>query len=88
MPSSDPLVLVRYFDVVLVVLAAPFVLLMGGPALGYAVAAVTWIVTRFGGLLFEHRSTRRVAIGGAAKMQREKLSRVALCPHNHGCDAG
>ena len=30
MPTSDPLVFVRYLDVVLVVLAAPFVLLMGG----------------------------------------------------------
>ena len=48
MPTSDPLVIVRYLDILLVVLAAPFVLLMGGPVLGYTVAAVAWIVTRFG----------------------------------------
>ena len=46
MPTSDPLVIVRYLDVALVVLAAPFVVLMGGPVLGYMVAAAAWIVTR------------------------------------------
>ena len=35
MSTSDPLVVVRYADVLLVILAAPFVLLMGGPVLGY-----------------------------------------------------
>ena len=48
MPSSDPLVIVRYLDVLAGVLAAPFVLLMGGPMLGYASAAPTWIATRIG----------------------------------------
>ena len=37
MPTSDPLAFVRYLDVVLVVLAAPFVVLMGAPMLGYVV---------------------------------------------------
>ena len=40
MPTSDPLAFVRYLDVLLVVLAAPFVILMGGPLLGYVVGAV------------------------------------------------
>ena len=53
MPSSDPLVIVRYFDVVLVILAAPFVILMGGPVLGYAVGALAWIGTRIGGAAVE-----------------------------------
>lgn len=47
MSHSDPLVFVRYLDVALIVLAAPFVLLMGGPILGFAVAGGVWIVTRF-----------------------------------------
>ena len=44
--SSDPLAPVRYLDVVLVVLAAPFVVLTGLPVLGYAVGAGVWIVGR------------------------------------------
>ena len=40
--SSDPLAPVRYLDVVVVVLAAPFVLLTGLPVLGYVVGAVLW----------------------------------------------
>jgi hypothetical protein len=47
MPTSDPLVLVRYLDVFLVVLAAPFVILMGGPVLGYLAGGGAWIATRF-----------------------------------------
>ena len=43
MPTSDPLVFVRYLDVIVVILAAPFVVLMGGPMLGYVVGAVAWI---------------------------------------------
>src|SRR4051812_27764248 len=34
---ADPLLLFRWLDVILVVLAAPFVILMGLPALGYCV---------------------------------------------------
>ena len=37
---ADPLVLFRWLDVVLVVLAAPFIVLMGLPVLGYAVGTV------------------------------------------------
>jgi hypothetical protein len=47
MSHSDPLVFVRYLDVALIVLAAPFVVLMGGPVLGYAVAGGVWIASRF-----------------------------------------
>jgi len=43
---ADPLVLFRWLDVVLVVLAAPFVILTGLPALGYAAGAAAWIVNR------------------------------------------
>jgi len=43
---ADPLVLFRWLDVVLVVLAAPFVVLMGLPVLGYAIGAAAWIANR------------------------------------------
>ena len=50
---ADPLVLFRWLDVVLVVLAAPFVVLMDAPVLGYAVGAAAWIVNRVLGVLVE-----------------------------------
>jgi hypothetical protein len=53
---SDPLVLFRWLDVVLVVLAAPFVILTGLPVLGYAVGAVAWIANRVIGVLVERRA--------------------------------
>jgi hypothetical protein len=64
MSSSDPLILVRYADVLLVLLAAPFVILMGGPMLGYVVGAVAWIATRILGVAVE-----RYARGRDAKQQ-------------------
>jgi hypothetical protein len=44
--TTDPLAPVRYLDVVLVVLAAPFVVLLGLPVLGYVVGAGVWIAQR------------------------------------------
>jgi hypothetical protein len=64
MPTSDPLVLVRFADVLLVILAAPFVILMGGPLLGYLVGGGVWIVTRIAGVYIE-----RAAKGRSAKAQ-------------------
>ncbi|MDA0164577.1 hypothetical protein OM076_30185 [Solirubrobacter ginsenosidimutans] len=64
MPTSDPLIFVRYMDVILVVLAAPFVILMGGPVLGYLVGGGAWIVTRILGAVIE-----RQARGHSAKAQ-------------------
>ena len=64
MPSSDPLFLVRYMDVLLVVLAAPFVILMGGPLLGYLVGGGAWIATRVLGVAVD-----RYARGRSAKQQ-------------------
>jgi hypothetical protein len=63
---ADPLAPVRYLDVVLIVLAAPFVVLLDLPVLGYAVGAVVWIVARVLEAALEHtaRSTDvRRAIG-------------------------
>jgi hypothetical protein len=53
---ADPLVLFRWLDVILVILAAPFVVLTGLPVLGYAVGAVAWIVNRILGALVERRA--------------------------------
>jgi hypothetical protein len=40
------MLLVRYFDIALVVIAAPIMLLIGVPAVGYAAGAGAWIVLR------------------------------------------
>jgi hypothetical protein len=52
---SDPLMVLRYLDVVLVVLAAPFVVLTGLPVLGYVAGLAGWIVQRLIGLAIESR---------------------------------
>jgi predicted permease len=57
--GSDPLAVVRYLDVVVVVLAAPFVVLLGAPVLGYAVAAAVWIVLRVAGVALERHVARK-----------------------------
>ena len=53
---ADPLVLFRWLDVILVVLGAPFAILMGAPALGYLVGAAAWIVNRVIGAAVERRA--------------------------------
>jgi hypothetical protein len=45
--------LLRYMDVVLVVLAAPIMLLIGVPAEGYGIGAGAWIVLRIAGIAVE-----------------------------------
>jgi hypothetical protein len=59
MPTTDPLAFVRYLDVVIVVLAAPFVILTGAPVLGYLVGAGAWLVTRIAGVVAERAAARR-----------------------------
>ena len=64
--SSDPLAPVRYLDVVVVVLAAPFVLFTGLPVLGYVVGAVLWILGRVIEAMLDARARRadvRAAVG-------------------------
>jgi hypothetical protein len=53
-----PLALVRYLDLVLVVAALPFTLLMGVPMLGYGVGATAWILQRLVGIAIERRARR------------------------------
>src|SRR3954464_8511982 len=58
MRRSDPLLVLRYLDVIVVVLAAPFVILTGLPVLGYVVGAGIWILQRLAGALVEARMRR------------------------------
>jgi hypothetical protein len=64
--TVDPLAPVRYLDVVLIVLAAPFVILLDLPVLGYLVGAGVWIAQRVLEAVLERagrRSDVRRAIG-------------------------
>jgi hypothetical protein len=45
--------IVRYFDVALVLVAAPIMLLIGVPALGYAIGGGAWLVLRAAGIAVE-----------------------------------
>ena len=80
---ADPLAPVRYLDVVLVVLAAPFVILMGLPVLGYVVGAGVWIVQRIAEAWLDaagRGATPRRAVGlKFASM----LGRTWLVGHRH-----
>lgn len=58
--AAAMLTVVRHVDLVLLVLAAPFVVLAGLPVVGFAAAAGTWIVTRLLGDLVD-RAVRRSA---------------------------
>jgi hypothetical protein len=44
--EQHPVAVLRYFDVVLLAVAAPIMLLIGVPASGYLVAAATWVGLR------------------------------------------
>ena len=52
--TADPLAPVRYLDVALVILAAPFVVLLGAPVLGYVVGVAVWIAQRILEAVLEH----------------------------------
>jgi hypothetical protein len=54
----DPLVFVRYLDVILLVLAAPFVVLLGAPTTGFLVGAGAWVVQRAAATTIERAATR------------------------------
>jgi hypothetical protein len=54
MTSERPLpLLLRYFDVVVIVVAAPIMIAIGVSAAGYAVGAGAWIVLRAAGEVLE-----------------------------------
>jgi hypothetical protein len=52
--SESPVAILRYFDVVLVALAAPIMLLIGVSPAGYLIATATWIGLRALGVAVDH----------------------------------
>jgi hypothetical protein len=79
MRRSDPLIVLRYLDVLIVVLAAPFVVLAGLPVLGYVAGTLAWLVQRVIGVAIEERIRTRndiravVGLGLAASLGRAWL---------------
>ncbi len=63
--------LLRYLDVVLIVVAAPIMLLIGVPAVGYGAGAGAWIVLRAAGVVVEHYAR------GLSDTSRELTLRMA-----------
>ena len=55
-PTPEPLALLRYIDVVLVVAALPLVVLADLPLLGYLVGAGAWIAARLVGVVLERQA--------------------------------
>jgi hypothetical protein len=51
--SEQNMTALRYFDVVVILVAAPIMLLIGVPAVGYLVGAGAWIVLRAVGVIIE-----------------------------------
>ena len=52
-PAVSGPALLRYFDVALLLIAAPIMLLIGVPAAGYGIAAGAWIVLRAVGVVVD-----------------------------------
>jgi hypothetical protein len=79
MRRSDPLIVIRYLDVLIVVLAAPFVVFTGLPVLGYVAGLVVWLVQRVIGVVIEERIRTRkdiravVGLGLGASLGRAWL---------------
>jgi hypothetical protein len=69
----DALVGFRYLDVWLVILAAPFVILLGAPVLGYAVGALAWIVQRVAAVAVERRAARATDVKTALGLNMGSL---------------
>jgi hypothetical protein len=95
--SSEPSVaLLRYIDVVLMVVAAPILLLIGVPAVGYAVGAGAWILLRAVGIAVERyaRATndpsRQISARLGYMLARLFLLAIAviLVRRSNGQDAG
>ncbi|HEX5782458.1 MAG TPA: hypothetical protein VFX80_11080 [Solirubrobacteraceae bacterium] len=54
----DALDVIRYLDVWLILLAAPFVVLLGAPVLGFVVGGLAWIIQRVAAVAIERRAAR------------------------------
>lgn len=81
--SAAPAAL-RFADVIVVVAAAPFVLLAGAPLLGYAVAAVAWTAQRLLAVAVEAKAKqaddvrRAVGLNVGALLARVWLLALAI----------
>ena len=75
---SDPLAPVRYLDVALVLLAAPFVVLFGVSPVGYAVGAGVWLLSRVAEALLERRAARAEVRGALGLKFASMLGRTWL----------
>jgi hypothetical protein len=69
----DPLDFVRYLDAILVVLAAPFVILLGAPVVGFAVGGGAWILQRIAAVAIERRAARADAVKTALGLNMASL---------------
>lgn len=56
--SQSPMSVLRYFDVLVVVVAAPILLLIGVPASGYVIGGGAWIALRALGVAVEWFAAR------------------------------
>jgi hypothetical protein len=54
--SSDPLAIVRWLDVILLVLSAPLLILAGVPELGVLVGTFAWVLNRGAGAFVEAKA--------------------------------
>ena len=75
---SDPLAPVRYLDVALVLLAAPFVVLLELPVVGYAVGAGAWLLSRLIEAILERRASRAEVRGALGLKFASMLGRTWL----------
>ncbi|MGN6166911.1 MAG: hypothetical protein ACTHQQ_01895 [Solirubrobacteraceae bacterium] len=88
--------LLRYFDVAVLIIAAPIMLLIGVPAGGYLLAAGAWIVLRAIGVGVEHaassasEATQQVGLRLAYMLGRLFLLAIAVIVARQafGRDAG
>jgi hypothetical protein len=83
MPDS-PLAPLAYLDVLLVVVAAPIMILIGVPALGYGIGAGAWLILRAVGLGVErvattsHETRTQISVRMAYMMARLFLLALAV----------
>ena len=81
---TDPVAFVRYLDLVLLAMAAPFALLLGAPVLGFVVGAVAYTLQRLGGAALERKArgagSARAAVGLqlASSLGRAWLTGIAI----------
>jgi hypothetical protein len=87
--------LLRYFDVVVLVVAAPILILIGVPASGYVIAGGAWIALRAVGVGVERAAERMSASSQISLRLAYMLGRlfslaivVILVRQGYGKDAG